>query len=66
MSSSTYVTFSGLIPKTRIIINGGSFNNLTLTRYYYGKDTTAYKCNESYESDKWNNAQFKLVIIFMD
>ena len=65
-SSSTHVTFRGLIPKTRIIINGGPFNNLTLTRYYYGKDTTAYECDESYESDKWNNVQFKLVIIFMD
>lgn len=65
-SSGTYVTFRGLIPKTRIIINGGPFNNLTLTRTYYEKDTTLYECDESYESDKWNNARFNLVIVFMD
>lgn len=56
MSSSTYVAFSGLIPKTRIIINGGSFNNLTLIRDYYTNNTTEYVCDESCESDKWNSA----------
>lgn len=66
VSSVTHVVFHGLIPKTRIIINGGPFNNLTLTRDYYINNTTRYACDESYESDKWNNAQFKLVIIFMD
>ena len=65
-SSSTYVTFSGLIPKPRIIINGGPFNNLTLIRGHYANGITEYVSNESHASNKWNNVQFELVIIFMD
>ena len=64
--SSTTVEFSSRIPKTHIIINGGPFYNVALTRSYYSDNLTAYESSENYESSNWDNVPFELSIKFMD